>query len=150
VSQCPRKCHSLLFPTREFTRAMAATVTHANLLQKFVDPYGDITLPFSPQHQRQRDVLFSRQARNQMEGLKHDPDYFTPHRRPVMTTQRVRRPPVNHNVPRRRMIQPCHKIEERAFPAPARTDKGAKFSLPDLKIHPVQGHHHGLTTGVRL
>jgi hypothetical protein len=127
---------------------MAASMTHANPMQQIVDTYGNITSWFSPQHQRERDVLLSRQPVNEMKGLEYDPDCFTPHRRPILTIQRVRGPSINLDVPRRGVIQSGDKIEEGALPAPTRTDKSTEFALPNLKVYAVQGRYHRLTAEV--
>jgi hypothetical protein len=124
---------------------MAAPMTHTNPMQQIINPCSNITSLVSPQHQRECDILFSRQSMNKMEGLKHNPDCFTPHRRPVLTVQRARGPSINHNVTRSGVIQPSDKIEKGTLPTPTRTDKRTEFALPNFKIHIVQGGHHGLT-----
>ena len=70
------------------------------------------------QFMRQQDILFRRQRRDQLIGLKHEPDLLAPHHRQLVFAQSGDIGAVDDTVSRRRRIQPGQQPQQVLFPLP--------------------------------
>jgi hypothetical protein len=70
----------------------------------------------SQQHERQFDVLFDRQVRQDVERLEHESELASPRQRAAGVVERGKVRAVDFDAPRVRAVQPGDQVEQRGLP----------------------------------
>jgi hypothetical protein len=134
-----RSCdrHPLLFSTREFTGTMVPSMNHANEFEHLIDPFHHTRATFSAQEERKRDIFCRGQPRHEVKRLKNEAQPLTSRMGPLVWCKPSGRSAIEGNRSSGRMIQACHEIQQRAFPAPAWTDEGTKITGGNFDAHTI-------------
>ena len=102
------------------------------------------------QQQREGDVLLYIQLRNQVEGLKDEPDVPAAEYRQLLFGHGKDLLPVNQHLPGGGVVQRAHHVQEGALPGTGFSYNRDEFPLAHGEVHMVQGLYPGFPFPVGL
>lgn len=100
--------------------------------------------------QRKRDIFPGGEPRDEMKGLEDHPDEISAQPRPLRIAEGPCGPARKNYFTRGGNIEPCHKVQQGAFPAPTWPHQRPKLPLRYLKGYVPESQHHSAPLHILL
>ena len=138
IHQRARNRHALPLSSGEFVRLVHHAVGEIDLLERFFGALQTFFRRSAVVNHGQLHVVQSRGARQQIERLKHEPDFAIANRSELVVVELAHQPSRQPVVSLRRRIQAADQIHERGFSGAGGTHDGDVFAFADHDVHAAQ------------